>query len=174
MLSLAPPGASRGHGSDRRRRTGRCDPFRRRRDRTGRAATSSPSSTAVLGRRTVARHVRRLVRHVELPSHPPRRGQLFHEPDGPTQGSGPGAGPDLSRRQSASQGRPSAHQAARSRLPGPLSKGQPVVRDHRIRHIGFRLYVGCSLYCSIGIPEVLPYNSSGISFSIHSRAVSSR
>ena len=42
----------------------------------------------------------------------------------------PGSGPDLSRRQSASQGRPSAHQATRGRFPDPLSKGHPVVTDH--------------------------------------------
>jgi len=117
--SLTTPRAPRDKRSDRHRSPRRCSAFRCYRHRIGRPA--APSSTAVHGRRIVAHHVRRLVRHVELPIHPPRREQLFHDPHGPTQGSDPGSGPDLSRRQSTSQGRPSAHQATRGRFPDPLS-----------------------------------------------------
>ena len=64
---------------------GRCNAFRCRRHRDGRPAT--PSSTAVHGRRTGARDVRRHVRHVELPDPPPQRERLLHQPQRPTQGS---------------------------------------------------------------------------------------
>ena len=52
--------------------------FRCRRDRTGPAATAS--SAAVHDRQTGARDVRCLVRHVELPIHPPRRERVLHQP----------------------------------------------------------------------------------------------
>ena len=87
---------------------------------TATADAATPSSTAVHGRRTGARHVRRHVRHVELPNPPPRRERLLHQPQRPTQGSDPRSGTDLSRRQSASSGRASGHPATLGRLPPTL------------------------------------------------------
>ena len=65
---------------------------------------------------TGARHVRRHVRHVELPNPPPQRERLLHQPQRPTQGSDQRSGADLSRRQSGGSGRASDHPATLGRL----------------------------------------------------------
>src|SRR6478735_3819416 len=72
------------------------------------------------GRRTGARDVRRHVRHVELPNPPPQRERLLYQPQRPTQGSNPGSGPEVSRRQSGGSGRASGHPATLGRLPPTL------------------------------------------------------
>ena len=87
----------------------------------------STTSSAVHGRRVGARDVRRHVRHVELPRHPPRRQRFLHQPQRPTQRSDPGSGTELSRRQLVGSGRASAHPATLGRLPPTLwGSGDPL------------------------------------------------
>ena len=78
---------------------------------------ATASSAGVHGRRNGARDVRRHVRHVELPDHPPRSERLLHQPQRPAQGSDQRAGTDVSGRQSTSQGGPSGHPRTLGRLP---------------------------------------------------------
>src|SRR6476620_7820877 len=79
------------------------------------------------GRLTGARDVRRHVRHVELPNPPPQRERLLYQPQRPTQGSNPGSGPEVSRRESGGSGRASGHPATLGRLPSTLwGSGDPL------------------------------------------------
>src|SRR6185295_20187932 len=64
--------------------------------------------------------------------HDPR--SCKHEPRPSVPPAGPGSGPDLSRRQSASQGRPSAHQATRGRFPDPLSSIEGAAVEPELAH----------------------------------------